>query len=368
MIHRIERDHSRFRHIVRGKIKDDLKRYVVHGEFFGRKGRDVVSIPVPQVELPRFRYGENPKEGVGQGDGQPGDAVPDGQGREGPRAGGDQPGAHVLEVDVPLAELAEILGEALELPRIQPKGQANVLAPSNRYTGIRRHGPESLRHFKRTYREALKRQVAAGLYDPDNPVIVPVREDRRYLSWKTKDAPQRNAAIVYVMDVSGSMGKEQKEIVRITSFWIDTWIRHHYRGLECRYVVHDAAAKEVDQHTFYHLRESGGTKISSAYELTREILDTALPASEWNLYVFQFSDGDNWSGRDTERCLEILGSEILSRVNLFGYGQVRSAYGSGQFKKDVDESFGEDERVVTVEIPDREGILPAIRAFLGRGR
>lgn len=368
MIHRIERDHSRFRRIVRGKIKDDLKRYVVHGELFGRRGKDVVSIPVPQVELPRFRYGPNPKGGVGQGEGNPGDAVSGGDGGEGASGGGDQPGVHVLEVDVPLEELAEILGEALELPRIEPKGQANVLAPSHRYTGIRRHGPESLRHFKRTYKEALKRQVAAGLYDAKNPVIVPMREDRRYRSWRAREAPQRNAAILYVMDVSGSMGKEQKEIVRITSFWIDAWIRHHYRGLACRYIVHDAAAKEVDAETFYHLRESGGTKISSAYELTREILTTTLPADEWNLYVFQFSDGDNWSGRDTEHCLDILGHELLPRVNLFGYGQVRSAYGSGQFKKDVDEKFADHEKVVTVEIPDREGILPAIRAFLGKGR
>ena len=68
------------------------------------------------------------------------------------------------------------------------------------------------------------------------------------------------------MDVSGSMGEEQKELVRLESFWIDTWLRKNYEGIESRYIVHDVSAKEVDKHTFYHLREDGGTKISSAFK------------------------------------------------------------------------------------------------------
>ena len=71
------------------------------------------------------------------------------------------------------------------------------------------------------------------------------------------------------MDVSGSMGDEQKEIVRIETFWLDTWLRHQYKGLECRYIIHDAVAREVDRETFFHTRESGGTMISSAYKLCK---------------------------------------------------------------------------------------------------
>src|SRR5438132_378448 len=90
-------------------------------------------------------------------------------------------------------------------------------------------GPASLRHFKRTYKQALRREISAGTYHPNRPVI-PVREDKRYRSWKEVPSPERNAVILYIMDVSGSMGDEQKEIVRIESFWIDTWLRHQYGG------------------------------------------------------------------------------------------------------------------------------------------
>ena len=164
------------------------------------------------------------------------------------------------------------------------------------------------------------------------------------------------------------MGSEQKEIVRIEAFWIDTWLRSQYRNLEVRYIVHDAAAKEVDQDTFYHLRESGGTKISSAFELSARMIHDNFPASEWNIYPFHFSDGDNWSGKDTERCVELLREKILPRVNQFCYGQVKSAYGTGQFKGDLDEALGDNERVVTSDIPNREGILDSIKVFLGKGR
>jgi hypothetical protein len=362
VIRRIERDRTRFRDIVRGKIKKNLRKFITQGEMFGRKGRNIVSIPLPGIELPRFRFGDNQKAGVGQGDGEG-----DGQGQEEGRAG-NQPGAHVLEVEVTLDEMAEILGEELSLPRIEPKGKNEMQAPTGHYTGIRRAGPESLRHVKRTFRAALRRQLMMGHYDPSHPVLIPIRGDRHYRSWKQKEVPENNAVVLYMMDVSGSMGKEQKEIVRIEAFWINTWLKSQYKNITVRYIVHDAAAREVDEHTFFHLRESGGTKISSAYELCARMIDEEFPPSLWNIYPFHFSDGDNWSGRDTERCLNLLSEKILKASNVFCYGQVKSAYGSGQFKKDLDQRFGEDPLVVTSDIPDREGILDSIREFLGTGR
>ena len=366
MIHRIENDHTRFREIVRGRIKHDLKKYVSQGELIGRVGKDTVSIPLPQIELPRFRYGRRETGGVGAGDGEAGTPVgtEPGEGHE----AGDAPGEHPLEVEVSLTELAQILGETLKLPRIKPRGKRQVEADVERYSGIRRTGPEALRHFKRTFREALKRQMAAGTYDPAAPRIIPVREDRRYRSWKIRHVPESNAVLIYCMDVSGSMGDEQKEIVRITAFWIDTWLRSQYKHLTTRYIVHDATAKEVDQHTFYHLRESGGTKISSAYDLLHRMILQDYGGEEWNIYPFHFSDGDNWGTDDTRRCVDLLTQQILPRVNLFAYGQVKSAYGSGKFKKDLDEHFHQHPLVVTSEIPGRDGILDAIRAFLGSGR
>lgn len=366
---KIDQDHARFRNIVRGKIRENLKRYISHGELMGRQGKDTVAIPVPQIDIPRFRFGDKQSGGVGQGEGESGDPV-DGQEGEGDGTGkaGKNAGQHAVEVDVTLDDLAQILGEELQLPRIEPRGQARVVAHKDKYTGIRRVGPESLRHFKRTFREALKRQVSSGIYNPERPVIVPIRDDKRFRSWKTSTEPVANAVIVYMMDVSGSMGDEQKEIVRIESFWLDTWLRSQYKGLESVYIIHDAVAREVDRETFFHTRESGGTMISSAYKLCADIMQRRYPSQDWNVYPFHFSDGDNWSVDDTLNCIQILKNRVLPHANMFCYGQVESPYGSGQFVKDLREHLGKDERVVTSEIRDKDAIMDSIKAFLGKGR
>jgi uncharacterized sporulation protein YeaH/YhbH (DUF444 family) len=359
-VRRVDQDVTRFRRIVQGEIRQNLKRFVAKGELIARQGDRTVTVPLPQIHLPKFTFGDRGGGGVGQGEGETGQAVGD--------EAGEKQGEHSLEVEVTLEELAKILGEELELPRIKPRGSQQVEADMRRYRSIRRTGPKSLRHFKRTYRHALRRQLMLGTYDPKKPVIVPIPEDERYRSYEVSRIPESSAAIIYMMDVSGSMGSEQKEIVRNTAFWLDTWIRSQYRNVVVRYIVHDAAAREVDRHTFFHLKESGGTKISSAYRLCDEMIDKDYPDGQWNVYGFHFSDGDNWSGGDTLECLRLLDEKLMPKSNLFCYGQVKSAYGSGQFKHDLDQRFAGREEIVTADIPDKDGILACIRIFLGRGR
>jgi len=367
LVAKIEQDHSRFKQIVRGKIKRELKKYITQGELIGKQGKNIVSIPVPRIDLPRFRFDPHQAGGVGQGDGDVGTVLGPGDPNDSGHAG-DSPGAHLLEVEITLEELAEILGEELALPNIEARGKKNIVTEKEKYTGISRSGPESLRHFKRTYKEALKRQIASGTYSFQNPIIIPIRVDRRYRSWKLTTIPESNAVIIYMMDVSGSMGPEQKEIVRLESFWIDTWLRSQYNRIELRYIVHDAVAKEVDHDTFFHIREGGGTKISSAYKLGTRMITEQFSPQDWNIYLFHFSDGDNWDGGDTAECMSLLEKDLLPRINLFCYGQVKSAYGSGDFLYGLEEAFPEEPKMITSKINSKDEIYDSIKAFLGKGR
>ncbi len=370
MISRIDKDHSRFREIVRGKIRENLRRYISRGDMIARKGKDTVSIPMPQIEIPRFVHGDNQRSGVGQGEGEPGDPV-DGDpqdGEQGAGKAGQGEGDKTLEVEVTLDELAQILGEELGLPRIQPRGSESISTQKDRYVSLRSTGPESLRSFKATFKRALRRQIASGSYNPRNPSIIPVREDRRYRSWRTDPKPQTNAVIIYMMDVSGSMGDEQKEIVRIESFWIDTWLRSQYQGIESRYVIHDATARVVDREVFFRTRESGGTMISSAYRACAELIEREFSPDAWNIYAFHFSDGDNWSVDDTATCINLLRDTLIPCCNQFGYGQVESPYGSGQFIKDLRAAFPSDEKLITSEVKGKDNIMDSIRDFLKGGR
>jgi uncharacterized sporulation protein YeaH/YhbH (DUF444 family) len=355
--------HFRLRERFSADRRAQLRRlpWPVEFSIFARGDAD----PVHGIDTPHFRYGDNNDSGVGSGEGKPGDQVGDGDGM-GP--GGTQEGRHILEVDVGLDELADILGEELQLPRIQPRGRKNITSERDKYSGIRQAGPESLRHFKRTFRKALRRQIMSGTYDPDRPRIIFERGDKVYRSWKTVRSPQANAVIIYMMDVSGSMGAEQKELVRLEAFWIDAWLRRNYEGIESRYIVHDVRAGEVDRETFFRLREDGGTRISSAFRAARELLDDTYSADEWNIYLFHFSDGDNSSESDSRECCRMLRENILPVVNLFGYCQVASAYGSGNFINVLHEHVNDEENLITSRVNNKDDIYDSIKTFFSKGQ
>ncbi|MBL6988815.1 MAG: DUF444 family protein [Bacteriovoracaceae bacterium] len=370
MGHPIKRDHSRFRKIVKGKIRSNLRKFISKGEMPAPKSDGTVKIPMPSIEIPRFKFGEQSQGGTGQGEGQPGDPV-DGQQGEEPGQGeaGQGEGKKELEVELTIEELAGILGEELELPNIEPKGKKSIQSTTDRYTSIGVVGPDSLKHFKRSYKNALKRQISVGSYNPENPIIIPVKNDFRYRSAKSTVQYENAAVVIYMMDVSGSMGDEQKEIVRTESYWINLWLRTQYKDIEIRYIIHDATAKEVDEDTFFRTRESGGTLISSAYKLCRDIIVADYNPVEWNIYPFQFSDGDNWSTDDTKECLDILDSHLIPSSNIFCYGQVDSRYGSGQFYNDLIKKYGKDsEDLILSKIENKEAILDSIKDFLGKGK
>jgi uncharacterized sporulation protein YeaH/YhbH (DUF444 family) len=362
----IKEDQNRFRDIIRGRIKQDFKRFISQGEMIGRREKDYIKIPLPHIEIPTFRYGPKQQGGVGQGEGKPGDGV--GEAGEGQGQAGNQEGQHMIEADFSISELAELLGEKLQLPNIKPKGHKNIDTNSKRYSGIAPVGPEGLRHFKSSYKSALKRYVSSGIYDPENPMIVPIRRDMKYRSAKIVSKPQTKAVVIYMMDVSGSMGDEQKEIVRIESFWINAWLKKHYKGLETRFIIHDAAAKMVDEETFFKTSESGGTLISSAYHLCQQLVMAEYNPAEWNIYPFHFSDGDNWSGEDTKLCMKIIKEFFIPHCNAFFYGQVESKYGSGQFLKDLQKEFPDSDQVITSQIESRDKIMDSIKDFLGKGK
>jgi uncharacterized sporulation protein YeaH/YhbH (DUF444 family) len=361
----IDGDVERFRDIVKGKAHQELQKHLENGEQIIEKEDGTFSLPVPQIEQPRFKHGSNEKGGAGEGSGQQGPAQKGSQ----PGPAGDQPGQHPIELNVSIDELTAFLGEELGLPRIQPKGRREIESEGQRFTSVARQGPNALKIFKRSFKEALIREAASGTYDPNNPIVVPIRDDLRYRTTKPHPQPVDNAVIIHLMDVSGSMGEEQKGMARAISFWTDTWIAGHYKQAVHVYIAHDTDAKVVDKETYYNQREDGGTKISAGYEKIVELLHTTYPPEQWNLYLFQYSDGDNLSTSDSQRCIEILQNDLLPHLNLFAYGQVKAQGTTGDFIKSLrDSSLKGDEKVVIQDIPSKRAIKRVIQEFLKKGR
>ena len=159
---KIERDHQRFRKLVRGKVKSNLRKYISRGEMIGKKGKDLVQHPACRRSTCRSSAtATRAPAASGRGRASPASRSAPRQGEPGPGAG-DQPGGHILEVELTMEEMAAILGEELALPRIEPRGKKNIVTTQRQATpASARPGPESLRHFKRTFKRALKRQIAS---------------------------------------------------------------------------------------------------------------------------------------------------------------------------------------------------------------
>ena len=285
-----------------------------------------------------------------------------------PGPAGDAPGHHLLEVELTLDELAAILGEGLALPRIQPKGRANIIEEKDKYTGIRQTGPESLRHFKRTYKKALKRQIASNTYNRDDPRVIPVREDKLYRSWNPIPLPHSNAVVLYLMDVSGSMTDDQKEIVRIEAFWIDTWLRSQYDGVTTRYIIHDAVrqARSTSTPSTIPARAAAHGSARPTISPTRSSTPT-IPRST-GTSTSSTSPTATTGAKTTASASPMLRDQILPKSNLFGYGQVESPYGSGEFYRELEEAFEDVPNLALSEIRNKDGIYESIKEFLGKGR
>ena len=95
-----------------------------------------------------------------------------------------------------------------------------------------------------------------------------------------------------------------------------------------------------------------------------EIIEQEYNPAEWNIYLFHFSDGDNWSGNSTNECMRILDNHLIPMSNMFCYGQVESRYGSGQFLRDLHRHYGESsENIITAQIKDKDAIMDALKTF-----
>lgn len=362
----IEIDRERFQKIVKGKIREDLRRYLTSEDLLSKKDGDIIKIPIHAIVPPKFRYdnGDGEGQGVGQGEGQDGD--PTGDPGEGDGAGQDA-GKHILE-EVSIGDIADMLGEELELPKIEPKGVDSMDTMETKYNNISKVGPDALRDNRRTLRQALLRQISEGDYDPEDPRIIPIRDDFRYKAPDIKPVQKVSAAIIYVMDVSGSMSEEKKQIARIASFWINAWLDKQYKGTEKAFIIHDMEATQVDEHTFFHTTTSGGTQISSSYLAIDDLIRRTFPPDQWNLYVFQFSDGDNWGEVDNRLCADILRDRILPYVNQFSYAQVVDRSRGSDFMGSLKSSFPSSENLVLTQIEAKHRIPEALKAMLGKGK
>jgi hypothetical protein len=367
MPRRIDEDHRDFHDVYSGRKRKELKKYIKNGSIFRRRGKNgKIVLTIPKIDIPHIVYGDSGSGGIGRGEGDKGKTIgkDDQSEKKGNKAGQDE--GEGIEIAVDMEEVLQFMQEELKLPDMKPKPSDTYDEIIKKYNNISLVGPESLRHNSRTLKQALKRQCADGSIDKLHQIpgfahpiklITPINSDKRYRQFNEIKLPSSNAVVFFARDGSASMDQQKCDIVSDMSWWIDIWIRKFYKRVEHVYVWHDTQAKEVDEKKFYKYRYGGGTTCSSALKLISKTFESRFNPSKWNIYLFYFTDGENWDG-DNEVFVKTLKEEFSPRtVNMIGITQILAYNYDGSLKQYVDKNTFENLKTAQVSIPTHSSSL-----------
>lgn len=316
-----KRDSQRHDELVKRAIRKHGRDVITEYNIIKSSGSKKVKIPVRFLDKHTFKYGKWKNDSkVGQGaDVEEGRSYEIKKGKGQPGKGnkaGDKEGEKIFEAEISVDELVNILLEELNLPWMEANKSSQIEIVNEEVTSIDKKGIFPNLDIKRTLMENLKRNAALG-----NPQIGDFHnEDLKYRVWEEEIEYVSNAAVYIMMDRSGSMDKRKTYIAKSFYFWMVQFLKRRYKNVDLVFIAHDVNAFETSEEDFFKILPSGGTKCSSAFKYALDHIKSHHPPEDWNNYVFEFSDGDNWMS-DNKVCVELV-RELLPLCTAIGYGEI----------------------------------------------
>src|SRR5258706_1973777 len=316
------RDWLRHNEKVRDAVKDTLPELLSSSDLMTGNGSRTVAVPVKFLEHARLRLADaSTQQGAGQGRGEPGDVLQPGRedGNEPGQQGGTGDGEIRFVVELKLDEIVDWLWEELKLPELKPKRTATIDQAEYVREGWDKRGARSRLDRRRTMKEAVKRHVIQGngaTVVDDEPISL-VNDDLRFRQLVKRPSPATSAAVIFALDVSGSMDEAQRRLAKHCFFFALQGIRRQYAKVETVFLAHAAQAWEFDESQFFQASSSGGTVTSSVARLALDVMGTRYDPGRYNVYFFYASDGEN-AAEDRDEARGTL-AEIAQQVNYSGY-------------------------------------------------
>lgn len=358
----------RFIRRVQGAVKEAVDSAVRKRGIADVDRGDSVSIPAKGIKEPTFHHAREGghREHVlpGNKNFRPGDRIDKPQGAGGGAGKGGAPEGEaeddflfVLSRD----EFLDVFFEDLKLPDMVKRSLKRVEAVRPRRSGISVTGTPANLSVGRSMRNAIGRRFALGrprneeiqrlrdrigdLASPGVPEqrdagemvglkrqlddllkrrqLVPFLDplDLRYRYYEMRPEPTAHAVMFCLMDVSASMGEREKDLAKRFFALLHLFLKRCYEKVELVFIRHTHEAKEVDEDTFFHSKESGGTVVSTSLAEMQRLIAARYPPAEWNIYAAQASDGENYPG-DSDKCVNILDADLLRICQYFAYVEI----------------------------------------------
>jgi len=145
--------------------------------------------------------------------------------------------------------------------------------------------------------------------------------DLKYNNLIQQPLPTSNAVMFCLMDVSGSMTQDVKDLAKRFFILLHLFLKQTYKKIDVVFIRHHTIASEVDEEEFFYSRETGGTVVSSALEMMLKVIRDRYPSADWNIYAAQASDGENWQD-DSPIARDLLMTSILPLVQFYAYVEI----------------------------------------------
>ncbi|UXZ54989.1 YeaH/YhbH family protein [Halomonas sp. 7T] len=411
--HKSAVNRQRFLERYRKHIKRSVEEAVNRRSITDMERGEKISIPTKDISEPVFQHGPGGARHIvspGNKEFLEGDKIrrPSGQGGGG--GAGEGGASNQGEGDDEFAftlsreEFLEFVFDGLELPHLQRKPLKSLEEIKMVRAGLARDGVPSRISITRSMREAYARRIAMrapikralkeaqealAAEERKDPVLrnparitelkaeverlekriekVPFIDtyDLRYHQLAAQPQPSSQAVMFCVMDVSGSMTQNHKDIAKRFFLLLYLFLEKHYEKVELVFVRHHTAAREVNEEEFFYSRETGGTIVSSALNLVNKIIEQRYPVGQWNLYVAQASDGDNWDD-DSNICRDLLVKQLMPQLQYFAYVEITPHDHQSLWHEyeAVAEQFSE--RFAMQQIVDAGDIYPVFRELFKR--
>jgi uncharacterized sporulation protein YeaH/YhbH (DUF444 family) len=364
------RDWLRHNEKVRDAVKDTLPELLANSDLMTGPSSRTVAVPVKFLEHSRLRLSDaSVNQGAGQGRGEPGDVLQPGreEGNEPGQQGGTGEGEIRFVVELKVEEIVDWLWEELKLPELKPKRTATIDQAEYIREGWDKRGARSRLDRRRTMKEAVKRHAIQGngtSIVAEEPISL-VNDDLRFRQLVKRPTPATSAAVIFALDVSGSMDEAQRRLAKQFFFFALQGIRRQYAKVETVFLAHAAQAWEFDESQFFQASSSGGTVTSSVARLALDVMGTRYDPGRYNVYFFYASDGEN-AAEDRDEARGTL-AEIAQQVNYSGYcetgGVATFRPRDTQLAEIFTELKGTGLAVGTSHIASQDDVWKAIREF-----
>lgn len=372
---------QRFMEKAKKQIKEAVDEAIKKRKISNTDGGENIRIPADGLHEPHLvgdtNKGRRERVLPGNKEFMAGDKIkrplPQGSGQGGREASEDGEGEDSFQFSLTRDEFLDIFFEDMALPDFVKKSIKDEVVHEYLRAGYRRDGSPSNLNLKLTMRNSLARRLSlrrpteeeieeledkiTALQAKDKktakqqqtlvdllnelevkkkrrkvvPYIDPL--DVRYSSFTEVEKPNTHAVMFCLMDVSGSMGETHKELAKRFFMLLHLFLKRQYSKVDVIFIRHTHLASEVDEDTFFHSRETGGTIVSTALEVMKQIIKDRYPPEDWNIYAAQASDGDNLNS-DNARCEEILTQELLPLCQYFAYLEVWDTHEAEMFPDD----------------------------------